>query len=68
MSETSTDTAAAMRLRADPPRVTRISRKVIIGLITALAWTTPRMLECCPIPCGATVVPIYRRARRNGSE
>lgn len=32
MSETSTDTAAAMRLRADPPRVTRISRKVIIGL------------------------------------
>ena len=32
MRETSTDTAAAMRLRADPPRVTRISRKVIIGL------------------------------------
>lgn len=32
MSETLTDTAAAMRLRADPPRVTRISRKVIIGL------------------------------------
>ncbi|SEK63017.1 type IV secretion system protein VirB10 [Roseivivax marinus] len=32
MTETSTDTAAAMRLRADPPRVTRISRKVIIGL------------------------------------
>ena len=32
MSETSSDTAAAMRLRADPPRVTRISRKVIIGL------------------------------------
>lgn len=32
MSDTSTDTAAAMRLRADPPRVTRISRKVIIGL------------------------------------
>ena len=32
MSETSADTAAAMRLRADPPRVTRISRKVIIGL------------------------------------
>ena len=32
MSETSTETAAAMRLRADPPRVTRISRKVIIGL------------------------------------
>ena len=32
MSETSTDTAAAMRLRADPPRVTRISRKVINGL------------------------------------
>ena len=32
MSQTSTDTAAAMRLRADPPRVTRISRKVIIGL------------------------------------
>jgi len=32
MSETSTDTAAAMRLRADPPRVTRISRKVIVGL------------------------------------
>jgi Type IV secretory pathway, VirB10 components len=32
MSETSTDTAAAMRLRADPPRVTRISRKVVVGL------------------------------------
>jgi type IV secretion system protein VirB10 len=32
MSETSTDTAAAMRLRADPPRVTRISRKVIVGI------------------------------------
>ncbi|SHM38531.1 type IV secretion system protein VirB10 [Roseovarius litoreus] len=32
MSKTSTDTAAAMRLRADPPRVTRISRKVIVGL------------------------------------
>lgn len=32
MSETSIDTAAAMRLRADPPRVTRISRKVIVGL------------------------------------
>ena len=32
MSDTPTDTAAAMRLRADPPRVTRISRKVIIGL------------------------------------
>lgn len=32
MSETSTNTAAAMRLRADPPRVTRISRKVIVGL------------------------------------
>lgn len=32
MSETSSDTAAAMRLRADPPRVTRISRKVIVGL------------------------------------
>jgi type IV secretion system protein VirB10 len=32
MSETSTSTAAAMRLRADPPRVTRISRKVIVGL------------------------------------
>jgi len=32
MSETSTETAAAMRLRADPPRVTRISRKVIVGL------------------------------------
>ena len=32
MSQTSTETAAAMRLRADPPRVTRISRKVIIGL------------------------------------
>ena len=32
MSETSTDTAAAMRLRADPPRVTRISRKVIVGV------------------------------------
>ena len=32
MSETSTVTAAAMRLRADPPRVTRISRKVVVGL------------------------------------
>jgi len=32
MSETSSDTAAAMRLRADPPRVARISRKVIVGL------------------------------------
>ena len=32
MSETSTDVAAAMRLRADPPRVTRISRKVVVGL------------------------------------
>ncbi|GAA6176432.1 TrbI/VirB10 family protein [Sulfitobacter pacificus] len=32
MSEAPTDTTAAMRLRADPPRVTRISRKVIIGL------------------------------------
>lgn len=32
MSATPTDTAAAMRLRADPPRVTRISRKVIVGL------------------------------------
>jgi type IV secretion system protein VirB10 len=32
MSQTPTETAAAMRLRADPPRVTRISRKVIIGL------------------------------------
>ncbi|MEM8992155.1 MAG: conjugal transfer protein TraI, partial [Pseudomonadota bacterium] len=32
MSETLTDTAAAMRLRADPPRVTRISRKVIVGI------------------------------------
>ena len=32
MSETSTDTAAAMRLRADRPRVTRISRNVIVGL------------------------------------
>ncbi len=32
MTETPPDTAAAMRLRADPPRVTRISRKVIIGL------------------------------------
>ena len=31
MSETSTDTAAAMRLRADPPRVTRFPQ-VIIGL------------------------------------
>ena len=27
-----TDTAAAMRLRADPPRVTRLSRKLIAGL------------------------------------
>ncbi len=32
MTETPHDTASAMRLRADPPRVTRISRKVIIGL------------------------------------
>ena len=32
MRETSTDAAAAMRLRADSPRVTRISRKVIVGL------------------------------------
>lgn len=32
MTETPDDTASAMRLRADPPRVTRISRKVIIGL------------------------------------
>lgn len=32
MTETPHDTAAAMRLRADPPRVTRISRKVIVGL------------------------------------
>ena len=32
MTEAPTDTAAAMRLRADPPRVTRISRKVIVGL------------------------------------
>ena len=32
MSQNSTDTAAAMRLRADSPRVTRISRKVIVGL------------------------------------
>lgn len=32
MSDTSTVTTAAMRLRADPPRVTRISRKVIVGL------------------------------------
>ena len=32
MSETSSDTAAAMRLRADPPRETRISRKVIVVL------------------------------------
>lgn len=32
MTETPPDTAAAMRLRADPPRVTRISRKAIIGL------------------------------------
>ncbi|MEP2028840.1 MAG: TrbI/VirB10 family protein [Paracoccaceae bacterium] len=32
MTETPEDTASAMRLRADPPRVTRISRKVIIGL------------------------------------
>jgi len=32
MTETPPDTAAAMRLRADPPRVTRVSRKVIIGL------------------------------------
>ncbi|MGM0741290.1 MAG: TrbI/VirB10 family protein [Pseudomonadota bacterium] len=32
MSGASTETAAAMRLRADPPRVTRISRKVIVGL------------------------------------
>ncbi|MFP7571370.1 TrbI/VirB10 family protein [Marivita sp. S2033] len=31
MSEAPTDTAAAMRLHADPPRVTRISRKLIIG-------------------------------------
>ena len=30
-----TDTAAAMRLRADPPRVTRLSRKVIAGLSVA---------------------------------
>ncbi len=32
MTETPHDTASAMRLHADPPRVTRISRKVIIGL------------------------------------
>jgi len=32
MKETSHDTASAMRLRADPPNVTRISRKVIISL------------------------------------
>jgi len=32
MTETPHDTASAMRLRGDPPRVTRISRKVIIGL------------------------------------
>ncbi|MGB3313335.1 MAG: TrbI/VirB10 family protein [Albidovulum sp.] len=32
MTETPHDTASAMRLRADPPRVTRISRKVIISL------------------------------------
>jgi len=32
MTVTPQDTASAMRLRADPPRVTRISRKVIIGL------------------------------------
>ncbi|MEO3414988.1 TrbI/VirB10 family protein [Roseovarius sp. CAU 1744] len=32
MSGAPSETAAAMRLRVDPPRVTRISRKVIIGL------------------------------------
>ena len=32
MTDAPTDTASAMRLRADPPRVTRLSRKFIAGL------------------------------------
>ncbi len=32
MTEASTDTAAAIRMRADPPRVTRISRRLIVGI------------------------------------
>ena len=31
-SETETNSAAPMRLRAEPPRVTRLSRKVLAGL------------------------------------
>lgn len=32
MSETETTTATPMRLRAEPPRVTRLSRKVLLGI------------------------------------
>lgn len=32
MSENETTTAAPMRLRAEPPRVTRLSRKVLLGI------------------------------------
>ena len=35
MSESETITAAPMRLRAEPPRVTRLSRKVLAGLAAA---------------------------------
>ena len=52
MTKASTDTAAAMCMRADPPRVTRISRRLIVGIglpeimntvqgsqFISLAWT-----------------------------
>lgn len=32
MSENDTNTAAPMRLRAEPPRVTRLSRKVLASV------------------------------------
>ena len=58
MSETSTDTAAAMRLRADPPRVTRISRKVIIGL--GVVAGLGRFLLACAGPRGLFSLALTR--------
>lgn len=58
MSETETTTAAPMRLRAEPPRVTRLSRKVLLGIGVATSLGIG----------GALIYALQTRDRSAGAE
>ena len=59
------DAAAPMRLRAEPPRVTRLSRKVLggISLVAALGGGEARVLSLERIQVGVFLLLLLLSAR-----